>query len=184
MENARICLICLALAVPCGARTITVDDDGPAEFTRIQDAIDDSNDGDVIIVSDGVYTGNGNRDMDYVGRAITLQSENGPENCIIDCQASPSDRHRAFYFHNGEGPNSVLDGFTIKNGCAYNGGAIKCRLPGGPIIRNCIIRDNEAPAGPGYPFYVLYPAGAFYGYLSSAIIENCQFLNNTAAFFS
>jgi len=33
MGNARICLICVVLAViPCAARTITVDDDGPAEI--------------------------------------------------------------------------------------------------------------------------------------------------------
>jgi hypothetical protein len=37
-------------------RTIYVDDDGPADFNTIQAAINDSNDGDTIIVADGIYT--------------------------------------------------------------------------------------------------------------------------------
>ena len=36
-------------------RTITVDDDGPADFSRIQDAIFESNDGDIITVQPGTY---------------------------------------------------------------------------------------------------------------------------------
>ena len=34
-------LLCLDLAFPCNARTITVDNDGPADFDNIQAAIDD-----------------------------------------------------------------------------------------------------------------------------------------------
>jgi hypothetical protein len=99
-------------------RTIYVDDDGPADFSNIQAAIDDSNDGDTIIVADGTYTGDGNRDIDFLGKAITLRSENGPGNCIIDCNGTNTEPHRGFYFHHGEDANSVLDGFTITNGLA------------------------------------------------------------------
>jgi hypothetical protein len=84
--------------IPCQARIITVDDHGPASFNNIQAAIDDSNDGDVIIVKPGTYTGDGNRDINFWGKAITLRSKNGPENCIIDCQGSEAQPHRGFFF--------------------------------------------------------------------------------------
>ena len=54
--------------------TLTVDDDGNAEYTRIQDAIDYANDDDTVIVGEGIYTGNGNRDLDFKGKSITVRS--------------------------------------------------------------------------------------------------------------
>jgi len=79
------------LTCPCIAKTITVDDDGPADFNNIQAAISDANDGDTVLVKDGRYTGTGNRDIDFRGKAITVRSENGPENCIIDCNGTEGD---------------------------------------------------------------------------------------------
>jgi hypothetical protein len=122
------------------ARTIHVDNNGPADFNNIQAAIDDSNDGDTIIVSDGTYTGDGNRDIDFLGKAITLRSENGPVNCIIDCQGSEADPHRGFTFHSGEGPNSVLAGLTITNGARFGAGGIHCEYSS-PKITNCVITN-------------------------------------------
>ena len=60
MRNLVAALICLVLAASSPARTITVDNDAPADFTTIQAAIDDANDGDTIVVADGIYTGQGN----------------------------------------------------------------------------------------------------------------------------
>ena len=42
--------------------------------------------------------------FDFHGKAVVLASEKGPEKCVIDCQ----NQGRAFYFHNGEGPDSVV----------------------------------------------------------------------------
>ena len=60
----------------------------PSQYPTIQAAINDSNDRDIIIVADGTYTGDGNRHIDFKGKSITLQSENGPENCTIDCNGT------------------------------------------------------------------------------------------------
>ena len=136
--------MCLSAAIPCTARIITVDDDGPADFNNIQAAIDDSKDGDTIIVADGIYTGDGNRDIDFIGKAITVRSTdpNDPNivaTTIIDCNGTEEEPHRGFYFHSGEDANSILDGLTITNGYAKYGGGIHCGLPLG------------SPPGPGPP---------------------------------
>jgi len=129
----------------------------PSEYKTIQAAVDDANDGDTVVVADGTYTGNGNRDIDFKGKAITVMSETGPEKCIIDCQGGLRNKACGFVFHKGEDANSVVDGFTIING--YRGphnlassfgycGAIRCNKSS-PTITNCIIRDNSGTAGGG-----------------------------------
>ena len=60
-------------------------EDGSVEhpFDAIQEAVDAAPDGSTIVVLDGTYVGFGNRDIDFAGRALTLQSLNGAPNCII-----------------------------------------------------------------------------------------------------
>ena len=72
--------------------------DGTGDFPTIQAALDAAGQGDVIELADGTFTGDGNRDIDYLGKAITVRSENGPENCIIDLGGSPAEPHWGFVF--------------------------------------------------------------------------------------
>ena len=113
MKKSILSFIFLLLVIQCQAEIITVDDDGPADFNNIQAAISESYSGDVIEVQPGIYTGLGNRNIDYGGKAITVRSTNGPDDCIIDCASDPNNFYRGFYFHTNEGANSVLDGFKI-----------------------------------------------------------------------
>lgn len=78
----------------------------------IQAGIDVAETGDEVLVADGVYTGSGNRLIQYLGKAITVGSKNGPIDCIIDIQNNET---TAFLFDHGEWITSVLDGFTITN---------------------------------------------------------------------
>jgi len=116
----------------------------PSQYTTIADAISAAVDGDVVIVADGTYTGDGNRDIYFYGKAITVRSENGPAACIIDCQGTT----RAFYLDHDE-ENAAIDGFTIINGSKTGGGvhgngaAIYCRT-GCATISNCIITNCTA----------------------------------------
>ena len=139
-----------------GANSDPLEDGSPEHpYDSIQKAIGDphADDGDaVIIVLDGTYTGIGNYDIDTKGYAITITSQMGQDNCIIDCQSNG----RAFIFQSGETLATVLEGFTIINGYAEEpnpgyGGAIYC-TESSPVISNCIITDSEADYGGGAIF--------------------------------
>ena len=159
-------ILVLACVVPASVfgAVIHVPDDQPT----IQAGIDAAYYLDTVLVADGTWTGTGNKNLDFKGKAITVKSENGPEYCIIDCEYDG----RGFYFHSGEGVNSVLSGFTITNGndsgggiysnaaptitnciITYNttsseGGGIYCR-DGNPTISNCIISYNFSSSNGG-----------------------------------
>ena len=76
--------VLLAVSATATAQILNV----PSEYTTIQDAIDTAVDGDEVIVADGIYKGDGNRDIDFLCKAITVRSENGPNNCVIDCNGT------------------------------------------------------------------------------------------------
>ncbi len=114
----------------------------PSQYWNIQMGIDAAFDGDTVLIADGVYIGAGNKNLDFGGRAIVVMSENGPDNCIIDCE----NQYRAFYFHTSEDSNSVVEGLSIINGYYYIGAGINCSSSS-PTIKNCIIRNNQAHGG-------------------------------------
>ena len=151
--STLITALCVIWAVPCPARTITVDADGPADFQMIQAAIDDANDGDVIIIAPGRYTGVGNRDIDLKNKPVTIRSTdpNDPNivaDTIIDCNGTEAAPHCGFYFLGELGPTwryteYALSGVTIINGYSPNGGAIIC-LESHVAVSQCVITDNSA----------------------------------------
>lgn len=109
-------------AADSGAATYLVRPDGTGDFPNIQSAIDAAHNGDTIELADGVFRGEGNRDIDYRGLAITVRSRSGnPGDCVIMCEGTELDTHRGFFFLSGEGPESVLRDLTITgalvNGC-------------------------------------------------------------------
>jgi parallel beta-helix repeat protein/predicted outer membrane repeat protein len=121
----------------------------PDDFDTIQTALDACADGDTVIVRDGTYTGDGNRDIYFTGKAIVLMSENGPEVTIIDCEGSPSAWRRGFYFVSGEDLNTVVQGFTITNGYQTYGGGIYCNVSSPTITGNIIVGNTATSYGGG-----------------------------------
>ncbi len=145
------------------------------DYATIQQAIDDSNDSDVILVTIGTHTGTGNRDIEFYGKAIKVRSTDPNdwsiiEATVIDSNGSATSMHRGFHFRYGEGPNSVVAGLTITGGGGvYDGGAIRCSVSS-PTIKNCIITGNFS-----------WGRGAIYCTYSEAFIDNCIITNNTSS---
>jgi hypothetical protein len=144
--NLFVILLLLLAAIPCAAEIITVDDDGPADFDTIQAAVVAAVNGDVVIVADGVYESEGGQNLpvvDFLGKAITVRSENGPENCIL------SRGDYVVAFRNGETTSSVVSGFTITGGDP--GAGIGC-INSSATIENNIITGNWSEYGLGSVF--------------------------------
>jgi len=131
------------------ALTGSDDNDGlswATAFATIQKGIDTAGDGDTIIVGDGTYvnvSGQNDPVVDFLGKAITVRSQNGPENCIL------SQGQQVVDFHSGETPASVLSGFTVTRGDPGSG--IHCS-GSSPTIMNNIITDNWSEYGMGAVF--------------------------------
>ena len=91
----------------------------PGDYPTIQAAIDAASDGDTVAVADGIHRGEGNKALDFHGKAITVRSLLGePTSCIIDCEYDS----RGVLFQSGEGPDSAVIGIKIWQG--YAGGVL------------------------------------------------------------
>jgi predicted outer membrane repeat protein len=136
----------------------------PGDHDTIQEAIDTAADGDEIVVADGTYTGPGNRDLDLAGKAITVRSSGGPQACVIDGGGVT----RGFLFVSGEGAETRVEGFTVRNGAAAHGGAVYVS-GASPLIIRCIFEGNAAGRG-----------GAAYVTAASPAFVACRFTGNHA----
>ena len=160
----------LLLALSClpQGSTVYVPDDYPF----IQTALTAMDSGDTIIVRPGTYY---EYDLNFLGKNLTLRSELGPGLTIIDGTAASS----VFEFGSGEGPDAILDGFTITNGMKWDGGGVSIIAdPNGfissPTIQNCIIENNVGSGGGGG----MHIRGG-----SLTLVDNCLIQNNTTTFY-
>jgi hypothetical protein len=140
-------------------------------FRKIQDAIDNSADGDVIEIKPGTYTGKGNYDLDPNSKSITIRSINPDDSNIRKSTViDPNHAGRGFFFHNGEDANCVVAGLTIKNGfAADHGGGIHC-FEASPSIKKCIIEGNHSNDS----------GGGLFSSFGSPQLTDCLIIDNEA----
>jgi hypothetical protein len=183
MRHLIACAVVLCLGSYSFAETWTVDDDGPADFSHIQDAIDAASDGDEIVVMPGMYSGTGsNAIVRPNGKEITLRSLEGPHVTIIDGPGAGSTSRWGIVCEASETEATVIEGFTIQN-CVFhgaNGGGIVCKSSS-PTFKNCISLNNGGSNGEGY--YTYYGGGLYLsGANSAATFIGCTFEDNFAYF--
>lgn len=151
--------------IPVQAATRTVCLEAACGYKTIQSGINASSNGDTVIVSGGTY----NENVDYKGKAITVQSKYGAANTIIDRKGK--ENRRAVYFKTNEGGNSILDGFTISDSdTGLLGGGIRCENSA-PTIKNCILKNNKNEYG-----------GALRCDNASPYLYKCTMQNNSASY--
>ena len=156
-----IIIVCFSFLCPLAfAATINV----PADQLTIQAGIDTAQNSDTVLVDDGIYKGEGNVNIDFKGKSITVQSRNGADTTIIDCEEKLETN--GFTFENSETDASVLDGFTIKNGTHQNSGIYLNSAS--PTIKNCVINGNGGNWGAGITCFI-----------SDPVITDCTIKGNT-----
>jgi hypothetical protein len=171
--------------------------------TSIQDAIDASAAGDVVLVTNGVYT-NGGMAIDgtltnrvVLDKPITVISVHGYSVTLIEGAWDPTNKNgpaavRCAYLADG----AVLNGFTLCNGATLagnlaggpsdSGGGIYCVSANGQAV-NCVLSNNSAIFGGGIAngtlnnsLVILNQAGSEGGGGYSGSLNNCTVVDNTA----
>ena len=188
LEIACACLLGLQLH----ASTLYVDVNGTnptppfadwsTAATNIQDAVNISSVGDVVLVTNGIYATGGRRWLDtttnrvILTNSITLQSVNGPGvtwivgNRVVGTGSILTNGVRCV----GMGNSAVLSGFTITNGEAgtgnypSGGGVDYLAGAGSGLVTNCILINNLATNSSG-------------GGACRVTLINCQLIGNCAA---
>lgn len=182
----------------------------PSEAPTIQAGMDSAAAGDTVLIAPGTYTGDGNRDLDFGGKAITIRGDGEADSVTLDCQGSELDPHRAFVFDGGEGAGSVVQGIRIVNGYGNTilrqpagatgggggqGGAVVCD-GASPTLRDCFFEDCIAYYGgaiycapassPTITGCTFRADSSYYGvvYCDSAApgFDDCAFVDNEAYF--
>lgn len=135
--------VVVAAASPaCASDVIVV----PTDVSTIQAAIDEAQPGDVVELLDGVYSGEGNVDLDFTGKSITVRGGSGdPDAVIIDCSSIPGSR--GFVFDSFERAEARVEALTVAGGGGLQGAAIFCTDGASPTIVDCILRDGDALSG-------------------------------------
>ena len=169
----------------------------PADFLTIQEAINYALDGDTVLVSQGTYYEN----IEIVGKNVVLASQfifTGDESDIsetiidgnqagrvilINSDTSSISRSNSIndeyqnisnrVFNNIIDQNTIIMGFTIRNGSTINNGGGIASWYASPILKNLIVNSNIAE-GDG---------GGIQLYYSNADIQSVNIMNNTSDTF-
>lgn len=173
---ARMFVLALLVASTLSAAELHV----PSQYATIQSAIAASADGDVILVSPGTYT----EPVDLMGRRITLRSTDGPAVTILD---GATYDNSILIADGGETRETVVQGFTFRNGAGYpqpacdlgghKGGALFL-LDSGITMIDCVFEENGRVEGERE--FAIVAGGAIFACQSDLVLDRCRFTRNAA----
>ena len=167
----RAAIISLFITSTALANPWYVNDDGKFDFDNIQAAVDAASDGDMIFVYPGTYTSTADEVVNMLGKAVTLRSlyPNNPDvvaATIIDGEGV----RRGIVCDSDETSKTIIEGFTITNGYAKNGGGMWNDYSS-PTLNGCTFTSNYAVFG-----------GGMSNDNNSPTLTDCTFTNNSATF--
>lgn len=177
-----------------GSVALSSPERAPTRYANLAQALAVAAPGDVISLSDGVFTGPDNTGLE-IDIPITILGRS-PKVCVIDCEGAS----RAFQFSD----DVRLEGVTIRNGSAMQGGGVLVDGPAGTHARfdrvnfennlaetvggglrvergllevsHCRFVENDANFGGGLSAGVELTTGV------AVAVTDCAFVGNTAAF--
>lgn len=129
-------------------------------FSNLEKALDSADEGDTIFIASGIYSGNGNVNLN-ITNGVNIQSQD--LNVIFDGEKENQ-------FFTILAPNVSINGLTFKNGQSDYGGVAKIQKALNTSIINCKFINNTAE----------YLGGVTYAYLSTISFINCSFSDNSA----
>jgi len=137
-------ILTLAAYVPPSkaVKTWIVDDNGPADFHTIQEAVNAAGDGDTILVKQGTYY----EEVTLTGKLdLTLIAEN--QNAIVDGRKTGNTFRVRMIKEHAEAINVQIIGFTIQNGSIIDDGGQNTVIKNN-LVRNASIELGFIPGGP------------------------------------
>ncbi len=159
-DDRRPSVFAGAMCSDCTVCTITV-----PSWRSIQDAVTAATPGATVCVEAGTYV----ELIDFGGKDICLVSVDGPATTIIDGGGAGT----VVTFSGGEGPDCILDGFTITNGSASDEGGGIGLSSASPTLRDLVITGN----------YDQYFGGGLLASDSTPWLFDVTVSNNTADWF-
>jgi hypothetical protein len=167
---ATVLLLTLVCTASVGAKEWTVPDD----FATVQEALNHARTGDTVLVREGRYKENLVwPDVD----GIRLVAMDGPERTILD----GGGKDRVITLIGSQGPQTLVEGFTITNGAVSGYGAGIMISDSSPTIRGNVFVDNHAiPADGTWTTQMnnIGGGGIFCRYSQARIVGN-RFIRNS-----
>ena len=183
----KMILLSLVLLSIATTQSLAVTRLVPGDYATIQQAIQGSNEGDVVIVSPGVYEA-----INFLGKNITVTSTDPEDPDIVEATIiNGGGVGSVVTFESGETSEAVLTGFTITGGYGttvsevgnyiFWGAGVFC-YGSSPTIKGNIITDNIGPIeiiGDNQTLWKLCYGAGIGCFVSSATITNNIIKNNS-----
>ena len=123
-------------------------------LARAIDLLQDPSCDNVVLVHPGIYSGEGNRELDFQGTDIALIAVSGTSDTIIDLGGAGA----FLRLDSGETASSRISGLHVRNGYTTSGGTAIDLENASMSILNCVFEDNrsghEVSYGPGNSTYM------------------------------